>query len=125
MKQILSKEEALELVKNGNKAEYEKIFSFASEYAMNQFKVFSANDFKKAYLEAGNELPSQLNVFGSVFSNITKQELIYFFGYVKSNTPEAKGCIIRKWISREFKQRQANNASNKSNIKINFDENTV
>lgn len=112
-----TKEEALNRVRMANKADYTKVFNFAVIWVKTQFKVFSANEFKKAYLEK-NEMPQQVNIFGALFSNLAKEDLIFFQGYVKSKTPEAKGCIIRSWISREFKQRQQRNASNKTTLKL-------
>lgn len=116
-KYIESKEEALQRVRMANKVDYNKCFAFAEAWVKLQFKVFSANDFKKAYLEK-NELPQQVNIFGAVFSNLAREKLIFRQGVVTSNTPESKGCLIRTWISLEFKMRQSNNASNKSNLKL-------
>ena len=45
-----------------DKSEYLEIYSFAEGWVKLQFKVFSANDFKKAYLEK-HEAPKQVNVF--------------------------------------------------------------
>lgn len=112
-----TKEEALQRVRMANKEEYCKIFNFAVLWVKKQFKVFDANDFKKAYLEE-NDMPKQVNLFGAVFSNLAKEELIFHQGATNSKTPESKGCLIRTWISREFKQRQKNNASNNSNLKL-------
>lgn len=112
-----TKEEALERVREANKDDYCKIFSFAEGWVKKQFKVFDANDFKKAYLEK-NQLPQQVNLFGAVFNNLAKEELIFRYGATTSKTPESKGCLIRTWISREFKQRQQQNASNKNNLKL-------
>lgn len=100
-----------------NKNDYCIIFNFATEWVKTQFKVFSANDFKKAFLEK-HELPKQVNLFGSVFNNLSKEGLIFRQGAIASKTPESKGCLIRTWISREYKLRQQNNASNKSNLKL-------
>lgn len=112
-----TKEEALLRVALANKADYNKIFAFAEAWVKLQFKVFSANDFKKAYLEK-NELPQQVNVFGAVFSNLAKENLIFKQGAINSTTPESKGCLIRTWISLQYKEKQKNNATNKSNLKL-------
>lgn len=117
-KYIETKDEALYRVGMANKSYYCKLFDFAVEWIKKQFKVFDANDFRKAYLEAGNEMPQQRNVIGSVFSNLAKENLIFRQGAKNSTTPESKGCLIRTWISKEFKQRQQNNASNKNNLKL-------
>lgn len=112
-----TKEEALQRVRMANKEEYCKIFNFATEWVKKQFKVFNANDFKKAYFEV-HPMPQQVNLFGSVFSNLAKEELIFCQGATNSKTPASKGCLIRTWISREFKIRQQQNASNKTNLKL-------
>ncbi len=114
-----TKEEALLRVALANKVDYNKIFAFAQSWVKLQFKVFSANEFKKAYLEE-NELPEQVNVFGAVFSNLAREKLIFRQGAINSTTPESKSCLIRTWISKEFKLRQQSNASNKATMKIEF-----
>lgn len=113
-----TKEEALLRVGMANKDDYCIIFNFAGGWVKTQFKVFSANDFRKSFLEAGNELPQQRNVIGSVFNNLAKEGLIFRHGSINSSTPESKGCLIRTWISLQYKERQKNNASNKTNLKL-------
>ena len=101
-----------------NKKDHNKVFSFAKIWVKKQFKVFDANDFKRAYLDAGNEMPINVNVFGGVFSSLAKSGLIFHHGAINSKTKESKGCLIRTWISLEFKQRQKENATNKNNLKL-------
>jgi hypothetical protein len=117
-KEIQSKEEAIESVMYGNKHDFNKIFSFAELWVKKQFKVFSADDLKDAYYSDGNQPPQQLNVFGAVFSNLAKAKLIFHHGFTKSKHKVAHGRDLKTWISKEFKQRQANNASNKSTLKL-------
>ena len=112
-----TKEEALYRVGMANKEDYCKIFNFAVVWVKKQFRVFDANDFKKAYLEV-HPMPQQVNLFGAVFSNLAKENLIFHQGATNSKTPASKGCLIRTWISLQFKQRQANNASNQNNLKL-------
>lgn len=116
-KYLETKEEALKRVREANKDDYCKIFNFAVGWVKKQFKVFDANDFKKAYLE-NNQLPQQVNLFGAVFNNLAKEEFIFRHGATNSKTPESKSCLIRTWISREYKQRQQQNASNKTTLKL-------
>ena len=101
-----------------NKEDYNIIYDFAVEWVKTQFKWFSANDLKKAYQDAGNEIPTQPNLFGGVFSSLSKKSLIFHFGYTNSKTPQSKGCLIRTWISFEYKKKQKENASNKSNLTL-------
>lgn len=117
MKHQETKEEALLRVGMANKDDYCKIFDFAVVWIKKQFKVFSANDFKKAYLEV-NPPPIQPNVYGSVFNNLAKQNLIFRHGAINSTTPESKSCLIRTWISYDYKMKQKTNASNNTNLKL-------
>jgi hypothetical protein len=112
-----TKEEALLRVGMANKNDYCIIFDFAVYWVKVQFRVFSANDFKKAFLE-NHEMPQQVNVFGSVFNNLAKEGLIFRQGAINSITPESKGCLIRTWISKEFKVRQQNNARTKGTLNM-------
>lgn len=112
-----TKEEVLARVRQANKDDYCKIFNFAVEWVKKQFKVFNANDFKKAYLEK-HEMPQQVNLFGAVFSNLAREKMIFLQGAVNSNTPQSKSCLIRTWISLQYKQKQQDNAKNKSNLKL-------
>lgn len=115
-----TKKEALHRVRMANKEDYTKVFNFAVGWVKLQFKVFSANDFKKAYLEK-HELPQQVNVFGAVFNNLAKEKLIFRQGAINSKTPESKSCLIRTWISLQYKEKQKNNAKNKNNLSLNFE----
>jgi hypothetical protein len=106
--------------KQGKSLIYDNIISFSYIWIPRQFKVFNSNDFKKAYLK-NNDMPENYNVFGAVFNNLHKKGFIFHYGYTNSKTKESKGCLIRTWISKEYKQKQALNASNKSNLKL-FDD---
>lgn len=117
-KYIETKEEALQRVREANKHDYCKMFNFAEIWIKSQFKVFNADDLRKAYLEAGNQMPQQRNIIGSLFNNLSKEGLIFFHSFSTSKTPESKGHVLRNWISREFKMKQQSNASNKNNLKL-------
>lgn len=100
--------------------DYIKVFEFSILWVQKQFKVFNSNDLKKSYL-LENEMPLKVNIFGAVFNNLKNQGYIFHHGFTNSKTKESKGCLIRTWISKEFKQKQAINASNKSTLKL-FDD---
>ena len=117
-KEIQSKEEAIESVMYGNKHDFNKIFAFAEQWVKVQFKWFSSDDLKEAYYLAGNQPPIQPNVFGAVFSNLAKSKLIFHFGFTKSKHKIAHGRDLKTWISKEYKLRQQNNTSNKTNLKL-------
>ena len=113
-----SKKEAIKAVKKANATDYALIYSFGALWVKNQFKWFSSDDLKKAYYESGGKIPQQLNVYGAVFSNLANNELIYHKGFTKSINPVAHGRDLKTWISKEYKMKQSENASNKSNLKL-------
>lgn len=115
---IETKDEALARVGNANKDDFCTLFNFALVWVTKQFRVFDANDFRKAFLEAGYGMPDQRNVIGAVFNNLAREGFIFQQGSKNSATPESKGCLIRTWISKEYKLRQQQNASNKNNLKL-------
>jgi hypothetical protein len=117
-KEIQSKEEAIESVTFGNKYDYMAIFSFAELWVKSQFKWFIADDLKEAYFAQGGKVPDEPRVFGAVFRDLSKGKLIFPFGYTTSRHKQAHGRPLRTWISLEYKMRQANNASNKSTLKL-------
>ena len=101
-----------------DKSEYLEIYSFAESWVKLQFKWFASDDLKDAYYSSGGKTPNNLNVFGAVFRVLSKNKLIFPFGFTTSRNKVARGRILKTWISLEFKQRQANNASNKSTLKL-------
>lgn len=117
-KEIQTKEEAIESVIYGNKHDYNRIFSFAEQWIKLKFKCFSSDDLKEAYYLAGNPIPVEPKVFGGVFSSLARAKMIFHFGFTKSKYKVAHGRDLKTWISREFKDRQKNNASNKNNLKL-------
>ena len=117
-KEIQTKEEAIESVMYGNKTDFNRIFSFAEQWVKTQFRWFSSDDLKEAYYSAGNPIPVQPSVFGAVFFNLSKSKLIFHHGFTKSAHKVAHGRYLKTWISFEFKLRQQQNASNKTNLKL-------
>jgi len=117
-KYIETKEEAIEHVIHGNKHDYNRIMSFAEAWIKLQFKHFSSDELKEAYYLAGNPEPVEPKVYGGVFSSLAKAKLIFHHGFTKSKYKVAHGRDLKTWISKEFKERQKNNASNKNNLKL-------
>ena len=115
---IQTKDEAIQSVIDGNKTDYNKIYSFAEIWAKSRFKWFSSDDLKEAYYESGGETPREPKVFGGVFRMLSKNKLIFPFGYTTSRNKVAHGRMLRTWISLQYKERQQNNASNNNNLKL-------
>lgn len=112
-----TKKKALHRVKFYNKKDYNIVYNFSIVWVKTQYKVFSADNLKKAFLDK-NEMPLQVNVFGSVFHNLAKSNLIFKQGAINSVTPKSKGRLINTWISRELKERQQSNAKTKGTLNM-------
>jgi len=119
-KHIETKDESIESVTFGNKHDYNSIFSFSELWIKSQFKQFSSDDLKTAYFDQGGNTPNEPRVFGAIFRDLSKANLIFPIGYTTSKNKAAHGRPLRTWISKEFKERQKNNASNNSTLKLDL-----
>lgn len=97
---------------------YQSILLFSEQWVKTQFKWFSADDLKQAYFGSGGVAPNNPSTFGIVFKTLAKKGLIFEFGLTKSKNKKAHGRMLKTWISLEYKLRQKQNASNKSNLKL-------
>lgn len=111
--------EAVSRVEENNKEYSDKLYAFAEDWVKTQMKPFTADDLKAAFYNQGNAPPRQPAVFGAPFRKLSKNKLIFDTERTKKSTnPDAHQRPLRVWISREYKQKQANNASNKTNLKL-------
>lgn len=97
---------------------YERIMEFAIGWVRVQFREFSAEEFKKAYFEIGNSEPEKRNIFGQVFMRLVKKKLIFIHGSKKGTSKSSRGGFINTYISREFKERQKNNATKDKSLNL-------
>lgn len=102
--------------------QYEIIMEFAIGWCKVQFKEFSAEEFKKAYFEDGNPEPEKKNIFGQVFMRLVKQKLIFIHGSKKGTSKSSRGGFVNIYISREFRERQKNNATKDKSLNLFEDE---
>jgi hypothetical protein len=63
--------QAVECVRNNNKAHHNHIFMFAIDWVKIQFKSFTSESLKDAYYSEGNPHPVEPRVFGSVFRELS------------------------------------------------------
>ena len=118
-KQLQTKDEAIEQVKRNNIEFYELSLDLARKWVSTQFKSFSSEDFREhCNLILG--VPKQPSVFGAVFRALLNEKLIFAHSYSTAKNKQAHGRIIRIYISKEFKERQKNNASNNSTLKLDL-----
>lgn len=102
-------EKSLQQVRDNNPDDYSKLYSFASEWVKTIHKAFSSEDLKKAYFDAGNEQPRQLNIFGAVFNALSKEKAIYKKGVTCAKLPQAHHRLLNTWISKEYRLQQQKN----------------
>lgn len=114
--------EAIEQVERNNKDYYNDCLLFAYGWIKNQFKAFTSEQLKEAYYAAGNEPPNEPRVFGAIFSTLAKEGLVFKLKeWVYSKNPTCHGRPMRQWISKEFKEKQSNNAKgDKTQLGITF-----
>lgn len=111
--------QAVEQVEDNNKVYCEKLCAFAEDWVKKQMKQFTADDLKKAYFEAGNPPPSQPSVFGVPFRKLSQSKQIFDTERTQKSTfKEAHQRPLRIWISKEFKQKQSNNAKQEQTLNL-------
>lgn len=97
---------------------YERIMEFAIGWCKVQFREFSSEDLKKAFYASGNKTVEKPLVFGRVFQVLVNQERIFKHGFKKAEDKKLRGGIINTYISREFKERQKNNATKDKSLNL-------
>lgn len=110
----------IECVKQKHSDDYLRLYSFASVWVSTQMRPFTSEDVKQAFYEAKNKPPEQVNVFGAVIRNLSKDSLIFENGFVTAKIKAAHCRILRVWISKEYRLKQQSNsmAQMRSQLKI-------
>lgn len=109
MKNIHTKEEAIESVKQNNAYYYNRLLLFSYSWCRKQFKEFTAEELKEYFFKLGNEPPVQPNVIGAVFNTLAKENIIFVNGSTTAKNKLAHGRLLRTWISYEFRLKQQSN----------------
>jgi len=110
--------QAVESVKNNNIEHHKHILLFAIDWSKTQFKAFTSENLKDAYYSQGNPHPVEPRVFGSVFRELSRSELIFKHSFELSKNPKNHCRPQQTWISREFKQKQSNNAKQEQTLNL-------
>jgi hypothetical protein len=108
MKQLQTKEEAIDTVQKNNQEFYDLAIELARRWVSNQFKHFSSEDFREhSNLVLG--VPVQPAVFGAVFRTLIKEKRIKYHSVGTAKNKQAHGRLIRFYISREYSEKQKQN----------------
>ncbi len=104
MKQLQTKEEAINQVQENNAEFYHLALYLARKWVSEQFKPFSSEDFREhCNLILG--LPRQPSVFGAVFRTLIKEKRVFLYSYATAKNKQAHGRITRNYISFEFREK--------------------
>lgn len=87
---------------------YEFALSFSILFVEKQMKLFTSEDIKEEFYKTYVE-PFEPRVWGSVFRELKKRELILFRGYVKYKNPKGHGKPASQWISIKYHSKQQKN----------------
>jgi hypothetical protein len=116
-KQLKTKEEAIQQVQENNIEFYELAVDLARRWVSTQFKPFSSEDFRNhSNLILG--IPKQPSVFGDDFKTLIKEQRILVHGYSEAKNKQAHWRIIRVYISREYSQKQSQNAKKEQTLNL-------
>lgn len=108
------KEEGIKKVVDNNPSDYKTILVYAYEWVKNKMRPFTADDLRNEF-EKNNTAPKQPKIYGAVFNSLCKEGLIFENGTTTSSRPAAHGRLIRKWISKEYRNQQSANRKKPDN----------
>jgi hypothetical protein len=116
-KQLQTKEEAIQQVQENNQEFYNLALDLARRWVSIQFKPFSSEDFRN-HSDLILGIPRQPSVFGAIFLTLIKEKRILTHGYSTAKNKQAHGRIIRVYISREYSQKQSQNAKKDQTLNL-------
>ena len=93
---------AIDKVRDNNKAYYLVAYEFAALWVKKQFKTFSSEDLKEDFYAAGYPKPKEPRVFGAVMTELKKNQLIKFHSYQSYKNPSGHSRPSTVWISTEY-----------------------
>lgn len=120
-KQLQTKEEAIQTVEDNNKEYYELGLNFAIKWVAEKMQPFTSEDLSAdMYLILG--VPNEVRVLGAIVRRLSKEGRIRFNGYSKYRAKQGHGKPVTVWISREYSQKQSQNAKKDQTLNL-FEQN--
>lgn len=117
MKQLQTKEEAIQTVRENNESYFELAFNYACKWVAEKMQPFTSEDLSKdMYLILG--YPDEPRILGAVFVALKKENRIKFNGYTRYKAKQGHGKPATVWISREYSLKQAKNASKEQTLNL-------
>jgi len=86
---------------------YTFAIEFAKEFIKTQMKPFTSEQVKNKFHERNDE-PQEPRIWGAIFKELKRDNLIVHHGYSKYLNPKGHGRPVSLWISREYSQKQKN-----------------
>lgn len=118
-KQLQTKDEAIQTVQDNNLEYFDLAYDYACKWVSKKMIPFTSEDLSAdMYLVLGR--PKEPRVLGAIFNTMRKEGRIKHNGYVTYKAKQGHGKPSSQWLSREYSQRQSNNASNNSTLKLDL-----
>jgi hypothetical protein len=117
MKQLQTKDEAIDTVQKNNEEFYDLAIELARKWVSRQFKSFSSEDFRQ-YSNLILGIPRQPSVFGAVFRTLIKENRVRYHGVGTAKNKQAHGRLIRFYISREYSEKQQQNRKTEKSLDL-------
>lgn len=93
---IRATQDAITLVRQPDENHYYECLSFARKFIVH-VNEFTSEDLKAAYEKANLPMPKEPRLFGAIFNQLKKENLITPMGFVTAKNPVCHGRPIRKW----------------------------
>lgn len=117
MKQLQTKDEAIDTVQENNEGYFELAYGYACKWVAEKMQPFTSEDLSAdMYLILGK--PREPRVLGAVFRRLKKEQRIKHNGFATYKAIQGHGKPCTVWISREYSQRQSNNAKKDQTLNL-------
>jgi hypothetical protein len=108
MKQLQTKQEAIDTVQKNNEEYYELALNLSVKWVSERFKPFTSEDLSEhLYLILGQ--PKEPRVLGAIIVYLKKQKLIKHNGYTTYKKKQGHGKPSSIWISLSYSLKQQQN----------------
>lgn len=116
-KQLQTKEEAIQTVKENNESYYFLAYNYACKWVAEKMIPFTSEDLSAdMYLILG--YPNEPRVLGPLMRELSKEGRIKHNGFVTYKKKQGHGKPSTQWISREYSQRQSQNATKDKTLNL-------
>jgi hypothetical protein len=111
--------QAIDQVRDNNPEFYELALEYSKGWIRANLKPFTSEDIKKDFYKSGASPPREPSVWGAVFRQLIRDELIFKQDVSHAKNPQAHSRLVNVWISKAYREKQQSNAiKNKDQLKL-------